>query len=149
MFIKLWVLIYFINTYAYIIYKDFGYRVYNNPEVIMKKLLLVVIGVFVLSMSFMFSGCAKHPRGLIGYLSYKVHNWKHIKQVNPKVAIKYNNVCWGKIYGHWDYISAHYNRLQFYNISKNCKDLRFLIPHKRYIVGPNGHVHSKVYKYQL
>ncbi len=102
----------------------------------MKKLLLVVIGVFVLGASFMFSGCAKQSSGplkrpakkstnqhsgSLGYLSYKVHNWNRIKQVNPSMIVKYNKVCWKKVYGHWDYISAHYNRLQFYNISKNCK----------------------------
>ena len=101
----------------------------------MKK-LLVVIGVFVLGASFMFSGCAKQSSGplkrpakksanqhsgTLGYLSYKIHNWKRIKQVNPSMIVKYNKVCWKKVYGHENYVSSHYSSSQYYNIMKNCK----------------------------
>ena len=115
-----------------ILYKLINVNV--NVEVIVKKLLLVVIGVFVLSMSFMFSGCAKHPSGPLGYLSYKVHNWKQIKRLNPSMVVKYNKVCWGEVFGHENYVSSHYSSSQYYNIIKNCKIVappRTAVPIKR------------------
>ena len=90
----------------------------------MRKLLLVVVGVFVLGMSFMFSGCAKHSStsssSSLAFLTSKVHNWSRIEQVNTKKFSKYGNICRKDVWGDSNLDYEHYSHLQLHNMRENC-----------------------------
>jgi hypothetical protein len=101
-------------------------------EVIVKKLLLAVVAVLVLSMSFMFSGCAKHSSisssSPLVFLSSKVHNWSRIRKVNPKEFSKYKRFCNDDNLAHYHhYIYNHYKRLQRRNIYDNCGGIAHIL----------------------
>ncbi|MHB1663973.1 MAG: hypothetical protein ACYCT7_01750 [bacterium] len=91
-----------------------------------KKLLLAVIAISILSLSVLFSGCAKtQPQGAVGFLVSKIHHWNAINKKNPKELDKYKKICYQKInsISFGNYARTHFNQLQIHNIQGNCYDL--------------------------
>lgn len=88
-----------------------------------RKLLIAIITISILSLSVIFSGCAKtQPQGAIGFLVEREHHWNAINKKDPKELNKYKKICEQKMVStsFGNYARSHFSKFQLQNIRSNC-----------------------------